>query len=70
MRIKITDVGPLIGIKPPSIGQEVELFGMTHWVAELAGTKNGDVIDDFEIVLVPKDHLSAKHELRDAMRPK
>ena len=67
MQLKITDVGPLIGINPPFCGQEIELFGLKMWIQACAGTRNGEVIDDFEITLVTKDHLSAKRELRDAL---
>lgn len=68
MKIHISDVGPLIGIKAPATGQELELFGVTMWVAECSGAMNGEVVEDFEVTLVPKDSQACKRELREALR--
>ena len=67
MIIKITDIGSFIGVKQPFRGQEIELFGIKFWIEGCTGTQNGEVIDDLELTLIPKDSLAIKRDLRDTL---
>ena len=70
MRIQVTDIGVLFGVRVPKPGDVIEFLGhrMVVYGAKWSETNTNEGVDDLELELAPEDDFCVKNQLRGALR--